>query len=863
MWACIFWCITQLWVSHPQLSAQVLTTELPPPPTAATTAAQGTTHKTHYASLPDAPSTAAASAQDDPAQASTVQSSPAATAGQDQDQDIPLAQPEAQPPTGTPIAWEADEQTKKGNQYTLAGNVMLYYKDYVVHADRITYDTDTGNVDAEGHLLLTGGPDNEHISASHGTMNLTGQTARLYDVDGSIGLRNSGHRAVYASSNPFLITGRMVVKLGPENYEVYGGTMTSCRLPHPDWQLYAGKLLVKDGKARGYNSIFKLLGVPLVYLPYVTHPVDTNARQSGFMIPILGTSSTNGIILGEQYYWAINRSTDLTLGVDYYSLRGWAQNGSFRHVGKGQDFATARFSSLVDRGIVLPQVINGVTTRQLTNQGGQDILFSGRHDYSMHTRVAADVDYLSAYIYRLAFTENFNQAVSSDVSSSAYFIHQNHGFMGAVRFGRFQSFESTNNGDEIHILHLPSLDFEALEHAIGNTGLTWSFAAEAAGLKRTEPNFKTNGVVQRFDFSPRLAYHLSYGGFNLRPYIGARNTIYSRSQSATLDPILNVPVQRQASIDRKDVEAGVELRAPVMERDYDSAGLGRQLRHTIEPDFTYRYVNGISNFQNILRFDATDILSDTNEVEYGLTQRLFSRATGTHTCKDGEVPTQPGTTECAGRMSEWITWRVAQKYFFNPDFGGANISARRQVLDTTLDFSGVAFLHGPRDLSPVISRLRVRTTENVDLQWDLDYDTKAGRIAASNVLADVHRGSYFAGISHARLNAPGETVVAAAVPGGAQTSQVANYNQLRLLAGFGNPAKRGLSMAANAGLDLELGSLQYGAIQTSYNWDCCGLSVEYRKFQLGNTRNENVYRFNFTLAGIGTAGNLRRAERLF
>jgi len=73
----------------------------------------------------------------------------------------------------------------------------------------------------------------------------------------------------------------------------------------------------------------------------------------------------------------------------------------------------------------------------------------------------------------------------------------------------------------------------------------------------------------------------------------------------------------------------------------------------------------------------------------------------------------------------------------------------------------------------------------------------------------------------------------------------------------------GLSAAASAGLDLQLDTVQYGAVQTNYNWDCCGVSIEYRRFSLGSARNENQYRFNFTLAGVGTAGNLRRAERLF
>jgi LPS-assembly protein len=72
-----------------------------------------------------------------------------------------------------------------------------------------------------------------------------------------------------------------------------------------------------------------------------------------------------------------------------------------------------------------------------------------------------------------------------------------------------------------------------------------------------------------------------------------------------------------------------------------------------------------------------------------------------------------------------------------------------------------------------------------------------------------------------------------------------------------------LSVAGNAGLDIYNSSLQYASVQASYNWNCCGLSVEYRKYELGSVRNESVERFSFTLINIGTAGNLRRTERLF
>ena len=58
-------------------------------------------------------------------------------------------------------------------------------------------------------------------------------------------------------------------------------------------------------------------------------------------------------------------------------------------------------------------------------------------------------------------------------------------------------------------------------------------------------------------------------------------------------------------------------------------------------------------------------------------------------------------------------------------------------------------------------------------------------------------------------------------------------------------------------------AVQFGGAQASYNWNCCGLSFEYRRYALGSVRNENQYLYSFTLAGIGTAGNLKRSERIF
>jgi LPS-assembly protein len=276
-------------------------------------------------------------------------------------------------------------------------------------------------------------------------------------------------------------------------------------------------------------------------------------------------------------------------------------------------------------------------------------------------------------------------------------------------------------------------------------------------------------------------------------------------------------------------------------------------------------VTGINNFVNVLRFDDIDVASDTNELEYGVTQRLFLRPVKSRPCTAEETKGDSHLRKNAGKESvkvpcgnrEWISWRLAQKRFFDSTFGGAIQDGRRNIFATTLDFSGIAFLTQPRDVSPLISRMRVRLSDRMDFEWNTDLDTGAKKVTSNNFLANVHEGDFFTGLSYARLNAPGRSY------SDGIASSVSNSRQIRLLAGYGTPTKPGFGIAANANLDLNLGTIQYEAVQSAYNWDCCGLSVEYGRYNLGAVRDESFWRYSITLKNIITAGNLNHAVSLF
>jgi LPS-assembly protein len=778
--------------------------------------------------------------------------------------DYPIAEVVAAPPSGVPVRFESKQQEKHGEVYSLIGDVRIEYKDYILTADEVSYNRETGDAEADGHVRLQGGRNNELILADHGKLNLELETGRFENVTGSIGRQPSASKKklVYTTANPFLFTGRVLIKEGPERYQVVHGTMTSCLLPDPDWRIHSSLIHMNYGVAKAKNSYFTLLGVPILYLPYVTHPVDADARQSGLLLPVAGTSSTKGTIVGESIYLVINRSMDATFGTQYFSKRGWSPSGDFRYRGRGEDFVNARFTALWDRGLA-PDYLN---------QGGQDVVFSGRRDFDLdeHTRAVATGEYLSSFVYREAFAESFALAVASQVTSSAFVTHNDAGRSASISFDRYQNFEgitqvgNTYDTPQIRILHVPSLDFDTVDQPLRGTPMRWSLDSSAAGLSRSEPGYKT-GNIGRLDLYPHLELPLHLDGWTLRPEIGARETFYTQSQI----PSTTTPLPGNGSVNRSDLEASFELRPPALVRDFKAPSLerlfGSDLRHTIEPEIQYRFVAGVNNFASIPRFDATDVVSNTNEVEYSLTQRLFFKHLHPKACSSGDLPAPvngiislPGSyTECGGDTDAWITWKLAAKYFFDPYFGGAASPFRRNVLASTLDLTGVAFLNGPRNTSPLISRFKVRTSEHSDLEWDADYDFKTGRMDASNVFADYRRDSVFGSLGYSSLQALNASFTSNLA------SQVTKYNLLRLLVGYGAPTKRGLSAAANAGYDFIQNALQYGGIQSSYNWDCCGLSVEYRRLALGSVRNENQYSFNFTLAGVGAAGNLKHSERIF
>jgi LPS-assembly protein len=778
------------------------------------------------------------------------------------------------------------QQEKIGSVYKLHGNAEIHYRNYVLRADEVTYDSDTGEAAASGNFRIDGGANDDHIRATHGSYNLTTETGRFYDVTATTGMQLRGNRVLLTSTAPFAFTGKRVEKTGSDHYVVYDGSITTCELPNPKWKFEAHKVVVDvGGNATIYHSDFMVHGVPIFYFPYATHPVAREARHSGFLMPSVGRSSTKGNIVGDSFYWAMNRSMDATVGGEYFSKRGWSQRGEFRARPSNTSYVDLNYFGVIDRGIVIS---NGSPP---VREGGQEVRLAAQGNYHGF-RAVSDIDYLSSFLFRLAFNEVFTQAINSEVKSQVFLSRDYKGFSFGSVVQRYQDFFQAVNPttgtlsnppafNSIRILHTPSIDVSSVDRPLWHLPLLWSLDSSISGLSRSEPGFHTNSLLGRVDVIPEFSVPLHFWGWSLRPALALHDTYYT--ERFVGDAALDRPTNRQA------LDASVELRPPVLERIFDREFLGRKWKHVIEPRMVYRMITGVNDFSSVLHFDERDILSNTHEVQYGFVTRLYAKRTASSVQECDTPMTALAVGAAAAEQTvpwerltnmenqgcvvgpparEVLTWQLAQKYFLDPTFGGALAPGQRNVFATTEDLTGIAFITEPRHLSPLISRLRVASGSRTDTEWDLDYDFQLHRVNANTLLVNYNVGPFTFGGGDAFLQIPQTTAPQPGLGEGkcgpSGTNQITcKFQQFRVALGYGGLAKRGLSAATSLGFDAETRKLQFATAQTSYNWDCCGITLEYRRYAIANLRNENLFRFTFSLANIGSFGNLRRQERLY
>jgi LPS-assembly protein len=717
----------------------------------------------------------------------------------------------------------AGPQRKQGDLFIADDAVDLRYGDQRLRADHIEYNERTNEALARGHLKYD--YENEHLEADEGHYNVSTGRGTFRNVRGTIRIERHANPTVLVSDNPLYFEARDVEKFGSDLFVVRHAWITVCDPRYPKWQFYAPKASVRLGKTVALvNANFRLFRVPLIWMPYATAPAGPKIRQSGFMVPVAGNSTAKGFVFGDALYWAPYSWMDTTLGAELFSKRGSAERGQFRMTPWENTKIQYNYFAVIDR----------------EHQGGHEQQVEVQSLLRQNWRFVADVNELSSLTFRLAFAPTYGEAINSDIRSSVFLTHNFGGFNFNVASLSDRSFLNTAQGQSVLLRNVPQGRFSSVEqspwHALpvyfGFDGFVGAVHREDVAFPTTASYvpIQTSSFVPRTEFAPRITFPLHLG-----QWLGATSTAVFRGTyyGSSLDPAGFVT---NRSITRNDGEFTLDLRLPTLERFFNynpgnSHKPHRRYKHTVEPNVTYRYVTGIDNFAQLIRFDADATRSDTNEVEYGLTQRLWS--------KSGEDQPQ-----------ELLSWSLLQKHYFNPTFGGAIFNNQRNVLEALDSVTPFAFALGPRNSSPLVSDFHITPAGRFDTEQVLEYDPQLRKISAIGTLVKVRPFSeFFATLAHFRLQA--------------DPLLQPLSNQFRVLTGYGSETRRGFNVMTGISYDFTNNALQNELAQISYNGKCCGLALEYRRLQLGPVRTDNQFRVAFIIANIGTFGNLRHQERIF
>jgi LPS-assembly protein len=689
-----------------------------------------------------------------------------------------------------------------------------------LEADEVTYDERTRTAEARGNVVFE--REDDRLEASEAQYNLGNGTGTFLSVRGTVGSPPPRTRDYLVTTNPYYFEGERVDRRSDGSYMVWNGWITNCLPGSPRWRMRAARTRIRPDKdVVLQRSVFLIKGVPLMYMPAWRLSIADEPRKSGFLMPSFGTDSRRGTSFGGAFYWAINPHADATFEAEMFTEGGWTQRIDFRSLPSAQSYADFSYFGAMGADF------SGV------NQDGESFRLQAGTTWGHGFRGVADITYLSSFSFRLGFAETFREATRSEVDADAFLTNNPDTFYFNSFFHRYENFFSADPETSVTLWALPGVEVGTRPRRLPwweQLPLYWSAGAELAGVRREDPDFETPELVQRFDLYPRLTIPFKLGRyFSLTPTLGVRSTRYSsRVVDAPDEPggkrVLNEPLRRTSE------EATVDLQFPSLARTFETSKA--RYKHVIETRASYRYVNGIHSFEEILRFDERDTLTDTHEVAYSIVQRLFRKGSGEK------------------QASEFISWRLTQKYYFDADFGGALQPGERNVFAALNSVTPFAFADEPRRFSPIASAISFTPPGRATAEIRFDYDTKKGRVVNTRITSGARLTSLlWAGLRH--FSTRNDTVLQP------------RANQLGLLVRYGALYRRGFNVAGAVNWDIRRDFLQNTVTQFSYNWDCCGVGFEYRRLGLGPLRSQNEYRFTFTIANVGTFGTLRREERIF
>ena len=755
---------------------------------------------------------------------------------------------------------QSAEGPENARVFFYEGNVDVRIGTYRLQADKVTVYEAENRAVAEGSVVFDQA-DQQRITGTRGEWNYRTKTGYFVNSTGYTNQTQDGTRIYFTADR--------VEKISLDTIVATNVQITACDEDVPKWSFHTSKARIKTGdRVYVHSSTMKVKKIPVFFLPYASVSIKQRDRASGFLTPTFGGSGAKGARLSTAYYQTLGRSADFTFRSDIYTQRGLGFGGDLRTRANSRSYLNFGFYAVKDR------IFGPEASAANPDQGGSSLYVDGVHYFKNGFTAVADVNITSNLAFRQVFSDKLQDAISPEETSQV-FVNKDHDEYSFNFLARTQVTSLENA--RIRIRQLPSISIDRRPGILSffkSLPVYFSFTGAADGVSRKETvedlvQFVNDvggnpiispSIVQRLDLHPRFELPLNFAGWSFTASGAGRVTFYSNS----LDPTTRNVLSR--NLTRSYGEFEFDVRPPAFAKDFHRGG-SFFFRHLIEPYVIYRKISGINNFDRIIRFDYVDAIADTNEIEFGIANRFFTRRS-TENVSDASVTTNedPNRPLLSSQPYEALTITLRGKYFFDPFFGGALLTNNRNQFYPINTLSGFVYGGVPRRFSPINVDARYRPRRNLFVDVRSDLDTQGGGVRSlsttfgfSRTLVQVFQSFYYTRaieLSPSLARFADERGFEAGTVRGSQWSPAV----------FLGNRERGLFGGASFFFDFQKrpgrgdSSLISSTVTLGHSWDCCAVATQFSTFNVG-LRKENRLVFSFRLNGIGSFGTEQFGQR--
>jgi lipopolysaccharide assembly outer membrane protein LptD (OstA) len=489
--------------------------------------------------------------------------------------------------------------------------------------------------------------------------------------------------SLVAGETGFVITGSSLRKTGERTYGIEEATFSTCRCPagsrRKPWELRTRCADIEvEGYARARDVSFRILGLPLLYTPWLILPAKTQ-RQTGFLIPSFSATGRNGAEIETPFFWAAREDLNLLLRPTWFAERGLKGALEFEHVFGAEGLAEGG-------GAFLPNDRDVEETDPETRFSDNRWAFWGRYEHPLGPglRLGAEVARTSDNQYVLDF-EDLPRALRSarSLESRAWASAAGRGLFASAEAAWLDDLQSPNDldRDDFMLQRLPDVWLAALPRALGPVPLRLGMEVhytyfhqpgerdDIGGIRPVRGQFFDTGSDGLFDFKEPDAggtftggdNHLDNGVFEGDGLFQEGELLADHGHRVELYPRLSLPMrlgflealgevgfrqslyftQNADSESRGLATARLDVRGRFA-RDFRTRSFA--LRHVVEPQVRFAFLSRRDQEDNpllvpqgalrperlidadprVLLRDSSDRLEDERFLSFGLQNRLFA-----------------------------------------------------------------------------------------------------------------------------------------------------------------------------------------------------------------------------------------------